>query len=184
MNELFGRDPQFLLDVVQGKIPGHSAVKQNGDNPDIDTTTDPEDVWDAGGLYPYQSAATLLEVVSDDAADDGSPLGIGMHNVTIFGLDGSYNLIEETVTLDGTTPVATVNSYLRVYGMEGQNSGSFGSNVGVVTLQVTGGGDIQAQVTPDFGKSLMALYTIPAGKTGNLLSVFAGMFVATANTSI
>ncbi len=184
MNDLFGRDSQFFLDVVQGKIPGHSAVKQNGDNPDIDTTSDPEDVWDAGGLFPYQSAATLLEVSSDSSDDDGSPAGIGMHNVRIFGLDGSFNLIQETLTLNGTTVVPTVNTYLRIYAMEGQNSGSASSNVGTIILQVTGGGDIQAQISPDFGRSLMALYTIPAGKTGFLLSVFAGMFDATANASI
>ena len=106
-----------------------------------------------------------------------------MHSVTVFGLDTNFDLIQEDVVLNGLTPVATVNSYLRIYNLIGKNSGSAESNVGTITLRVPGPGDIQAQILPDFGKSLMALYTIPAGKTGFLYSLFAGLFDVAVGTS-
>ena len=41
--------------------------------------------------------------MSDDANDDVA--GTGARTLRIQGLDGSYNLAEETVDMDGTTTV-------------------------------------------------------------------------------
>lgn len=53
--------------VAKGSVPGVSGACKFGYNPDVATSF--ETVWDVGGTYPYLSAATTLDVVSDDAAD-------------------------------------------------------------------------------------------------------------------
>jgi hypothetical protein len=48
----------------------------------------------------------------------------------IQGLDGSYNLAEETVDMDGTTTVTTTQTFLRVFRMSVETAGTSGNNEG------------------------------------------------------
>ena len=65
-------------------------------------------------LYPYLAAASLLQVSSGSANDTAA--GTGARTVTIVGLDANYNVISETLTMNGVTPVQTVNSYFHEQG--------------------------------------------------------------------
>jgi len=61
---------------------------------------------DGGGIYQYPSSAVQMDVVSSDAGDTAQ--------IRISGLDADYNRISEVVTLTGTTPVTTAQSFFRI----------------------------------------------------------------------
>jgi len=158
----------FYLAVQQGKVPGYSMVNKFGYNPTIGSGSF-ETIWETGDNYSWQSTAVTVDVVSDDVNDDVA--GTGARTLRIQGLDGSYNFAEETVDMDGTTTVTTTQTFLRVFRMSVETAGSSGNNEGTITVTYTGGSDVAATISAGNGQTLMALYTIPAGYTGYLLSM-------------
>jgi hypothetical protein len=161
-------DIPFYLAVQQGKVPGYSMVNKFGYNSSIGSGAF-ETIWETGNDYPWQSSAVTVDVVSDDTNDDVA--GTGARTLRIQGLDGSYNLAEETVDMDGTTTVTTTQTFLRVFRMSVETAGTSGNNVGNISVTYTGGSDVAATISPGNGQTLMTLYTIPAGYTGYLLSM-------------
>jgi len=106
----------FNLKVNQGLVPGHSVVDKFGENPDIDTGSTPEDIWEAGGEYNYDANGTapIVSLISDNAGDT--------QDISVQGLDINGNETSQTITLTGTTRVALTTPLWRVYRM--QNVGS------------------------------------------------------------
>ena len=120
-------DIPFYLAVQQGKVPGYSMVNKFGYNSSIGSLSF-ETIWETGNDYPWQTAQATLDVVSDDTDDDVA--GTGARTLRIQGLDGSYNLVEETVDMDGTTTVTTTQTFLRVFRMSVETAGTSGNNIG------------------------------------------------------
>jgi len=59
---------QYLEEIAEGNITGHTPWSKIGYNPAV--TTSEEDLWSAGGTYVFPSAATIMEVLSSSAAAD------------------------------------------------------------------------------------------------------------------
>ena len=153
--------PNVYLDVARGSISNSKIVHKFGANFDIDQITTPETVWSAGGLYPWSSLATAQTIycISTSASDTAV--------LTIEGLDANYNEQIETVTLTGTTAVATSNTFIRVFRMTYED----GANVGTITARVTSGtGTVVAQIDIGYAQTLMSVYTVPAGHTGYMVT--------------
>jgi len=162
----FGTTEEFYLQVARSQIAGHETIFKFGFNPDVDDAL--ETIWAEGGLYSYLSAATILKVSS--SSTDDTAAGTGARTVEIFGLDGNYNEISETVTLNGQTAVNTTNSYLRINRGIVRSAGSGGQNAGVIyagTGTVTAGVPANKYLSIAIGdnQTLMALWTVPAGYT-------------------
>lgn len=149
----------FLLDVAKGLIPGHSIVNKFGQNADIGTAAY-EDIWDNGGVYTYpgDGVAPITHIDSDDAADT--------EDIEVQGLDINGDLVVQTITLTGTTIAILTTPLWRVFRLK---------NVGTVDLvgnvQAVNAGDtvIYAKIQIGNNQTLMALYTIPNGKTGYMV---------------
>ena len=124
-------------------------------------TTSYKTIWDGDNVYTYPSAATTMLVISSaGATDDGI-------EITIQGLDASYNQITETVTLgaDSAGGTSTTNAFLRVFRAFVAN----GTNItGNITIQQDG--VVYAKIFAEMQQTLMAVYTIPAGKRGYLVA--------------
>jgi len=163
----------YFTGIAAGVIPGTAYRLGLGNNPSIDTNSTPEDVWSGGGLYPWMAAASSLEIVSDSAADAAA--GTGMRTVQIQGLDANYVELNQTVTLNGTTPVAVPQQLLRINRCLIQTAGSGGTNAGTVVVRVAGGGTTYAHIPVGFGSTRSSNFTTPAGKT---------LFITTYNFSI
>ena len=153
--------------VARGEVAGASVVNIFGFNSSIGTTfIAPWELANAGTQYVVPGSATTMSLVSTNAADTGI-------SILVQGLDASYNQIQEVMTLNGTTPVTTTNSYLRINQMVQVN----GIAVGNVSL--TNGGVTYARITAGVGKSQMCQYTVPAGYSFYLNRIAA--FSATAS---
>ena len=145
----------YFLQVSRGLIPGHKRVFKFGFNSDIDDSI--EDIWDVGGVYAYQSSAVTMTATSDAGATDNDV------EVTIQGLDASYNELSETVTLTGAGTATTTGTFLRTF-----RAFVSGSQEPTDNINVTNSGTTYARITSGENQTLMALWTVPAGYTAYL----------------
>ena len=130
---------------------------QNGwNNPDIDSATTPETVWPEGGIVSFPSAAAATTIVSGSASDTAA--GTGARTVLVEGLLAGYVANSETVTLNGTTPVALASNYLRINRITVQTAGSGQTNAGKLTVAV--GGTTANIVAVGKSISQSAFYTV------------------------
>lgn len=147
-----------------------STVYKFGRNPSVGTTE--VVIWDAGGSYPFPVSSDTLTVVSDSSLDTGA--GTGARTITLEGLDENWNSISETLTLGGLTPVVGIKQFLRIFRAYNVTSGGLEVNQGTITVKHTTSGDTLAEISPTDGQTLMAIYTVPAGKIATLKRFAAG----------
>lgn len=177
-----GESPPFLYQVETGLIPGTSRLVIFGHNIDLDSASVPEDVWEGGGLYPFQSAAVALEILSTSAADAAA--GTGARTVKIEGLTAAYTEQSEVVSLNGVGVVPLVNTYFRVNRCVCVTAGTGNTNAGVITLRVAGAGATQAVIDAGDGVAQQAVYTVPAGKTAFFIRREMGISRETAAVNV
>lgn len=167
------------LAVFTGGLPGISIANVIGVNTDIDTATTPECVITQGGMYSFLSAASSLEIVSDNAADAAA--GTGLRTARLDLLDANYVQSTVQVTMNGITPVAISGTWLRINDLRTNTVGSGEQNAGTVTVRVAGGGATQAVMLPGKGRAQQAIYTVPRGLRA--FAVHAKVGIIKAKTS-
>lgn len=168
----------YAYGATLGRVAGASRMAVYGHRT---TPVAGDDVWEGGGAYPLQAASTKLEILSASANDTAA--GTGARTFVINGLDTNFNMISETITMNGVTPVQSANSYLRVNGLTIASSGSGLVNAGDVTLRVTGAGATQAIARAGYGFAKQCVFTVPAGFTllvTDVLPECGGVNTATA----
>jgi len=137
-------------------------------------TTQNKTLWDGLPVaFSFPSSATTMSMVSTATYDVNAV-------VAINGLDSNWNQINESVTLNGTTPVATTNSFLRINGMTMTSPGSGQtSNAGIITSKSSA--VTYSQINATIGKTQTGIYTVPSGFTFFVYSV--NCFSGDAGTS-
>ena len=155
----------FELRVACNRVNGVYGESKYGFNPNIINAT--EDVWDQGGVLSYLSSAETMDIVSGDPADKGTPTaGTGARTITIYGVGNNYNVLQETVIMNGTTPVTTTSAFLRINRMHVETSGTNQTNVGNITATASTAGTVQASIGAGIGSTTKSQYTVPAGYFG------------------
>ncbi len=162
------------LEIAKGNVPGHRVEHRFGRSLPL-ALNSVADVWIPGGLKIWQTVASPIDIVSDDVADNGNPAGAGAHIIHVNGLDAAFARQGEDVVLNGTTPVQTVNSYVRNHRAHIVKQGLAydGGNVGTISLTYSGTGDPSLGMVPGFGQTEFAGHTIPDGEAGFLISAGA-----------
>ena len=158
----------FDLQVARGQIMGHDHLDLFGYSTAVGSTAmGPlwEGLTSSGGNYPFPASAVQIVVVSSSASDTSVTM-------LIKGLDASFEPITETVALNGTTNVTTVQSFLRINSV----STTSGNAVGNVTFKSSG--TTIAQVNAGLGQTQMSVYTVPAG-----YKLYITYFQADGNTT-
>jgi hypothetical protein len=153
-------------------------VNKFGAAPDFDTGDNFVDVWDgsndaAPNLMQYTwSTSALITQLSSSSGSDTEP-------IEIQGLDASYNLVVQTITLTGQTIAELTTPLIRVFRLKNVGTANL---VGTVYCHETGTvssgvpttlSKTKAMITIGNNQTLMAIYTIPAGYTGYLQEIYA-----------
>lgn len=152
----------FLTDVSRGKVGDFSAFVVEGHNIDFDTADGEMDLWGCGVNLTYLGAAETLDVASDDAADTNG--GTGAWAVFILGVDAAFNVVQDLVTLNGTTPVESAVAFYRVNGIFLVGSGTSETNEGNITLTASSSSTIQGCIDIGYSTGIQGFHTIPIGK--------------------
>ena len=151
----------FDMMVSGGYVSDHSFSHKFGAVQSLSTNTTGT-VWDVDDtLYPWDALDTpaVVNVERNDVADDGG-------TVVVQGLDGDFNPVEDTIVINGADTLGTV-LFHRVNRAFVTNGGT--TNVGNIDIEAgAAGGTTVARITAELGQTLMAVYTVPAGKTGYL----------------
>jgi hypothetical protein len=158
----------YFLQVSRGLVTGHKRIFKFGYNEEIQDVE--ETIWDVGGLYAYPSSAVTMTATSSSGATDEDV------QVTIQGVDASYNELSETVTLNASGTATTTGSFLRVNrAFVASGTASAGN------ITIANGGTTYAYVSTLHQQTLMAIWTVPAGYTGYLFQVDTTAFTVQNN---
>ncbi len=153
-----------FLDIARQLVTGQSVVFTPASNPNVGVSV--VDVNDEGGTFSYLTSAQSLELLSADANDTSA--GTGARTVAVETLDGSFDTVIQTVTLNGTTPVALTGTHMRVRRIIVLTAGSGELNAGKLTLRVASAGQTMVVALAGNNRSFSSLYTVPDGCTAYL----------------
>jgi len=154
----------YSLDIARKAERDYTFEHKFGANPNLISGT--QTVWTEGGDYPWSALdSSQILYIKSSAADTGS--------LTVYGLDNNYILQEETVTLTGTTAVATQNTFKRIYRMVYSDSAV---NAGTITAHtVSGSGTVVGHMEAETSQTLMCVYTVPANTRAYLTQFTVGI---------
>ena len=147
-----GTTEPFELQISRGQISYHAPLFKFGFNSVVSNTE--ETIWDAGGIYAYPSSAVAMTVTSAGGATDE---GI---TVVVQGLDTNYLEVSEEVTLNASGVATTTQTFLRVFRAYVSGGTEPTGNITITNTATT-----YAQIIDGDHQTLMAVYTVPAGKT-------------------
>lgn len=173
-------DAESGLAIAKGDVANTTFIHKFGNAPDFDTGDGIVTIWDgadSGGVdemdYIYSTTADIDSLSSSAAGDT--------QDVEVQGLDTNYALVTQTITLTGQTRKALDTDLIRIFRVVNvgatDNAGTIycyvntalSSGVPIDTTQV------RALVHIGNNQTLMAVYTIPAGKTGYMRDWFASI---------
>ena len=136
----------YDLEASRKHVVGNHAEFFFGFNPAVGTSY--EDIWPNGGDITWLTTATAVEIVSSDAADNGTTPGLGVQSVEVHGLSATGVDQDEIILTNGTTAVQSALTYMRVNKMHSEVCGTYGgSHQGDITCRVTSAGATLAKMT-------------------------------------
>lgn len=161
------------IDISKNFSSGVDYISKFGFNPSVGTNE--ETIWaESGTVYVLPTSPQTMTISCANTNDTSS--GTGARTVYVEGLDGDYNRVYETASLNGQTAVTLSNTYLRILRAYVVSAGSGETNAGIIYIgygTVTTGkpATVQAHLAAGMAQALLGLYTIPKGKSGYLLSL-------------
>ena len=156
------------LEVARGTIDKLTLKGRTAVNTGVGAAY--ETVWNVGGIRHNISYDTATQVTAvSTSTDDDNGGGSGAKRIKIRGIDGSGNLVDENLNLDGTNAVTSVNSYLSIDKVT-CNKGT--ANVG--TIDIKDGSDIVQRINAGDGESMAPHWYCPAGNNSYLTSFLVG----------
>lgn len=160
----------FYVEVRKGNIPGHALKHKFGRNDVV-----ANGVWSFVNLlaftaWPLSAATTVRVKAGGDVADTAA--GNGAREITVEGIDSSFNEITEAVATAGVGASAnTTASFWRVHRAWVSQAGTYGAaNTDDVIIENSGGGTDLIKINIEEGQSQFGGWTVPVGKTAYLIS--------------
>ena len=176
------------LSIAEGNVTGKTFVHKFGQAPDFDYGDGVVSVWDGADdgninqmVYQYSTTNAIDTISSASAADT--------QDIKIQGLDADYNLVTQTATLNGQNKVTLTTPLIRVFRLKNDDATDLAGYVYVYEDTAISGGvptdstKVRAIIQNGYNQTLMAIYTIPAGKTGYLRDWYGSTAGASKDTS-
>jgi hypothetical protein len=151
---------EYRYEVAMGNIYGSSTWNKFGYNADINGSV--EIVASFGGTFNIMTSADTLNVVSTANSDNSG--GQAARTIVLVGIDANGDYQEETVTMNGQTPVTTVNTWLGINRALVASVGTFNYNAGNITISDTSAiFGTQAQIPSMKGITQQSIFHVPSG---------------------
>lgn len=179
---IYPKTPNFYLDAARGVQVYAQATSAIIFGRNANQNISNQDVWGYGAtqaIWVPPTAARLHNIKSSSAND--SAVGNGAKSVYISGLDTAFAEQSETVILDGTNNVSTVNSYLMINIMSVATVGSDGYNTGIITATAATDATVTSLINPQQNVAQDAIYQVPASTDGFITNFNAGVNVGTGS---
>lgn len=159
-------DQEFLTEVQQGKVTGYSMIHKYGRNGAV-----PDGTWEFINRlgftdWPLSAATTVRIKAGGNAADTAA--GAGAREVTVQGIDDSFNEVSEAIATAGAgASAATTTSFWRIHRAWVSAIGTYGAaNTGAVTIENSGGGTDLVEIGgAGKGQTQFTAWTVPIAKT-------------------
>jgi len=151
--------------IAAGLVDGYQSIHKFGAVPAMSTNPGNGSIWDKNDTYyPWSAFAVPGPLTISTTTSNGtlSSLDTGM-TVTIIGLDENFEDAQETITISGDAGAGTQN-FARVY-----RAFTSQDNQTQVRVSTTTGTPTEVlRINIGLAQTLMAIYTVPAGKTAFL----------------
>lgn len=178
------------LSIAKGELTGHTVVHKFGNAPDFDFADNEVSIWDGADdgttwekmVYNYSTSADIISLSSDNTNDD--------QDYEVQGLDTDFNMVTQTITANGLVRVLIPTALIRVFRVKNVGTTDNAGHIFVFKGTAVGGtvagvpstvADIRAIIQPGNNQTLMAIYTIPNGKTGYLTDFYMASAGASKN---
>jgi hypothetical protein len=169
--------------IAMGAVDGSSSVNKFGENKNAPKDIH-SDIWDggavAGGHYVFPATATITHIrqATDQAGTDGGA------TIELQGLDANWELVIQTADLDAvdtTVEVVLTTPLIRVFRKKVLANVVLSADV---WSGATGMAALTAKsiITAGKNQTLMAIYTVPAGKTAYMSSYYYSVVNSTNKT--
>lgn len=170
------------LSIAKGLVSDTGFIHKFGGAPDYDAGDLWVTAWDGaddGGIdemqYIYSSGA-LIDSLSSDDTDDAV-------DIEVQGLDVDWNVVVQTITLDGFVRVALTTALRRVFRLKNVGAVDLEGNVYCFEDTADTGVDgipddtskIRAVIQVGNNQTTMAIFTIPANQTGYMRNWYASL---------
>ena len=152
------------IPIAAGDVAGYGHINKFGAT-DGDVTAGT--IWDGNSVavtYPYPAAGVVAVTSTQNSGA----------SVEIQGLDADYAPQTVTTTIGGTT-TETFSRVFRARMVDTNNDAD---------VTINQGGALAAKIILNKGQTLMAVYTVPAGKTAYLIKTQMGSDKASTNASL
>jgi hypothetical protein len=160
---------EFMLEVARGNVAGTTGVNKFGRNP-IVAADSTEDIWDGSAVYVWPTTAVITHVsqTTDQAAMRGQ-------TIEVMGLDANWDVVTQNAVLDATdttTIIALTTPLIRVFRKKVQANVVADSDI-----RAHDAGETQdySIITAGNNQTLMAIYTVPNGKTAYMEGYYANL---------
>lgn len=158
----------FLVEVAFGNIAGYSLMHKFGRNANV-----PNGLWAVvsssgpSGVFPMSGIPVRIKTGGNIADTIDGP---GAREIVIIGIDTNLEEISESIITSGVNAsLYTSSSFWRIYRAYVSSVGTYGgANVGNIIIENS---EDMLVITAEEGQTQHAAYSIPAGKTGYLLSI-------------
>ena len=154
------RLPNYGLGIAKGQFSDITHIHKFGAVPAM-SQNNTGTIWDVDDTtYPWSTFDTsgTLSIPAVNASDSGK-------SIVLIGLDNDYLELTETVTVSSSGATTTTQSFKRIFRAYVTNGSA--TNVGDIVVQKDG--TTVATIKAGKAQTLMAVYTVPAGKTGYML---------------
>lgn len=174
---IFGSLPteSFLFSVNSLSKNGFRVIRKYGVNDNVDVATSPEDIWDGGGNYVYDSANTEMFVYSKSSADVGITVAI---EGLVEDTEGNWNEKYLEVELNGDTPVS-IGDFVRVFRARVKDVNTPVDDVLITTSASAGispsNSELRAVITQGKNSTYMCMFTVPTGFTAFLFRLYGSV---------
>ena len=134
------------------------------------------------GFHTEPGTAQNLRVVSTSANDASG--GTGVRTLLLEGLDQNYNRVFESITMNGTTPVISVNQFTQFSGIFATSVGSNGFAFGEITATNLANTITFGHIAPGFNIWRSGRFHTAANDVGYVHSWCFGSYNATVRAEL